>query len=166
MGVVETVFEVGVRAPMKTVVCRDVEECKARNPVIELGRIYEIRARANRELDETRIPEVISAVRRRYPSICINYVRIDGRDIVVQVFDPAPQALAPITLIVVLALILGILVVGSFFLEKLTILVSTAGEEARKIARRYPWLIPVTAIALGAGIGVAVAVTTTLTRRR
>lgn len=151
--------EVGIKFDIKESLCQSKEECEELNPVFELGKIYEIYVETNAEMDPSRIYDVIKAVRREYPSISINYIKIEGNKAWIQVFDPAPQRLGAIAIIAVLTLILGILIAGSFFIEKMTIFVRTVGEEARKtVPPPPPWMWYVVAtVAVAASVGGVIA---------
>lgn len=140
-------IEVGIRFPAREKICDGPDECRQRNPVFELGRIYEAVVETDKPMDESMVYEAVQAVRREYPSISINYIMIDGNRMVVQMFDPQAEALFPTAVVAVLLLIIGVLVAGEFFIERLTVLVSVAGREMERM--RWFWY------AVGAGAAAA-----------
>ena len=118
---------IGLRAPARDVLCSSLEDCRAKNILVELGKIYEVEAELDREVPlelwEKKTFEAVKAVRQQYPSVSINYIEIDGKRVILQLFDPHDEAeargvFAPI--IAILVLFLSILI-ASYALVSLVI---------------------------------------------
>ena len=160
------VFEVGTRLKTEEHVteCRSEEECSGKTVELEMGRVYEFRARF-----EAAVPwaepegmdqlwEALKAVRREYPGVAVNYIYVsdDGKEVIIQVFDPK-ALIAPVIISIIKLLIIF---VGLAVVTYLVYLVVTAiGKEViqpvtEKIPKAPPWIwyavgIGGTAVAVG-----------------
>ena len=113
-------FGVGVRIPVSNVVAKcSGDECKNLNITMSMGEIYEARIKVvpKSPISPNDIPSkvyaAISAVRKQYPGVIINYISVsdDGSEVIVQMFDQPPR-LGFWMIVAVLALILAILIVS------------------------------------------------------
>ena len=113
-------YSVGVRVPVTQLIAKcSGEECRNVNVPIEMGKIYEVRAKVTPKTPFTpndipdKLYSVISSVRKQYPGVIINYISVseDGSEVIVQLFDPK-GSLGFYAIIAVLILILAILVVA------------------------------------------------------
>lgn len=158
-------FEVGVRlrTEEEVLTCRSEEECRGKTVELEMGRVYEFRARFESAVPwakpegVTQLWEALKAVRREYPGVAVNYIYAsdDGREVIIQVFDPK-ALIAPVIISVIKLLIIF---VGLSVVAYLTYLVVTAvGKEiVQPVTGKVPPAPPWIWYAVGIG-GTAVAV--------
>jgi len=149
-------FEVGVKVPMSSVVCRGDSECRSSDVRLVLGEVYEVVAKPSGGLSLSaedlapRVYEAISAVRKQYPGVSINYVGIsDDGTTVIQIFDPYVGELIAWEVIAILVLILGILLTVSFIITQVSKM--TGGEPMTSPKNPMFWLLIGTSVALATG---------------
>jgi len=147
------VFEVGIKYVPNQTVCKDLGECKAENPSLEPGVIYEARAKVESPVPWVKpeghdeLWEVFKKVRSQYPGVAINYLYADeDGNVVIQMFDPGGE-LAPYAIIAILALILTIGIVSLMILKYVTeVTIPTVGKEVPKPPFGGKWLWVVGAV--------------------
>jgi len=125
-----TVLEVGIRNPYLIPICSSMEECKAKDPQFEMGKLFGVKAKIEPRVNlpwtqltgPDRLWAMISHVRKNYPGVIITYVRVgDDGWVELQMVD-SPVA---ISTIVFATIVLGILIAAYFVITQLIIL--TAG---------------------------------------
>ena len=125
-----TVLEVGIRNPFLTPICSSMEECKAKDPQFEMGKLFGVKAkiepRVNLPINQLTGPDrlwaMISHVRKNYPGVIITYVRVDDDGWVELQMVDSPVAISTIAFAVI---VLGILIAAYYVITQLIIL--TAG---------------------------------------
>jgi len=117
--------KVGEKFPTDTTVCSG-GECAYCEEVITPGYIYEIIAELNMEISENemwKIRDLIAEVKKKYPSININYIEVEGRNVVIQFFDPDPVGWIVVAkIVIVLAAIIAALFAATMFVKEVRML--------------------------------------------
>jgi hypothetical protein len=138
-------LEVGVYIQPTSVICGSKDECVSKNPVLELGKIYEVTFKLDRSVSDAdagkAVIEVIKSLRRSYPSVSINYIKIEGDTVVAEIFDPAVAAGAAVE-IIKLVIILAIAIVGTIALAQIKEIAIRVVEFVQKLPEILPQLPP------------------------
>jgi hypothetical protein len=159
-------LEVGVYVQPTSVICGSKDECVSKNPVLELGKIYEVTFKLDRSVSDAdagrAVVEVMKSLRRSYPSVSINYIKIEGDTVVAEIFDPAEATAAGAAVSIIrLVLILAIAIVGTIAIEQIKEITIRVVELVQKLPEILPqlpqWVGPAilaTSVAIAGG-GVA-----------
>jgi hypothetical protein len=140
-------LEVGVYVQPTSVICSSKDECVSKNPVLELGKIYEVTFKLDRSVSDAdagrAVVEVIKRLRRSYPSVSINYIKIEGDTVVAEIFDPPIATAAGIAASIIrLVLTLAIAIVGTIAIEQIKEISIKTVEFVQKLPETLPQLPP------------------------
>ena len=153
---------VGERYSTNVTVCTG-DNCKVSKEVLAPGVIYEVSVKLDKPVAEDemwKVREVIAGIRKKYPSINVNYLEVssDRRRIIIQMFDPEARVFRPeigfITVAQIIAVIIALIAlvwVVTVSIEKVSKLVEAVTPPITEVPKPVK---PVIATAFWLGVAI------------